>query len=241
MLSCICGNVITEQPLGSGRRKIFCSVKCRSYRKLECEVCNKSYVGTRGSRFCSLGCKREGRKDKKVTLKICDQCNSMYESKKSDSKYCSRLCSGRARIQEPTISKTCPICDKEFKTFYKTAITCSIECQGKRYSLVHAKRKIIEKDCSNTRRKKRLKEQWVENVDLQVLIDKYNGICQLCNEPVDLTVSGNHNLYPSRDHIVPLNKGGLHSYENCQLAHRVCNSRKGDSIDADRNGEAICQ
>ena len=31
---------------------------------------------------------------------------------------------------------------------------------------------------------------------------------------------------PSIDHIVPLSKGGEHSYANCALAHTGCNSAK---------------
>jgi len=33
------------------------------------------------------------------------------------------------------------------------------------------------------------------------------------------------------DHIIPLSKGGLHMMSNCQLAHRRCNSYKGNEID----------
>lgn len=31
----------------------------------------------------------------------------------------------------------------------------------------------------------------------------------------------------TRDHIIPLSKDGEHTYGNCQLAHRICNSCKG--------------
>lgn len=35
--------------------------------------------------------------------------------------------------------------------------------------------------------------------------------------------------YPTIDHIIPLSKGGLHSWNNIQLAHLSCNSSKGAS------------
>ena len=36
--------------------------------------------------------------------------------------------------------------------------------------------------------------------------------------------------YPSIDHVIPLAKGGEHSWNNVMLAHRLCNSRKSDKV-----------
>jgi 5-methylcytosine-specific restriction endonuclease McrA len=32
------------------------------------------------------------------------------------------------------------------------------------------------------------------------------------------------------DHIIPLAKGGDHTYENIKLAHMICNSYKSDKV-----------
>lgn len=60
--------------------------------------------------------------------------------------------------------------------------------------------------------------------------------CAICGEPVDINdytvtdegyfIAGAN--YPSADHIVPLAKGGSHTYDNAQLAHCLCNSMKRD-------------
>ena len=52
--------------------------------------------------------------------------------------------------------------------------------------------------------------------------------CQLCLDPVipDLPVS--HIWAATLDHIVPQSQGGLHGAENLRLAHRWCNSVRGD-------------
>lgn len=54
------------------------------------------------------------------------------------------------------------------------------------------------------------------------LINNNGAICSLCNKPIetmkDCTI----------DHIIPVSKGGLTTIENCQLAHRNCNLRKGN-------------
>ena len=39
--------------------------------------------------------------------------------------------------------------------------------------------------------------------------------------------------YPSIDHVIPLAKGGLHEWDNVKLAHRRCNSLKGDQIEGE--------
>lgn len=64
---------------------------------------------------------------------------------------------------------------------------------------------------------------FVEHVDRQTLYELCGGCCGLCGDPVlyrDMTI----------DHIIPLSRGGVHSYENVQIAHGVCNRRKGNSL-----------
>lgn len=34
--------------------------------------------------------------------------------------------------------------------------------------------------------------------------------------------------YPSVDHVIPLSKGGTHTWDNVKLAHKRCNSKKGN-------------
>ena len=56
----------------------------------------------------------------------------------------------------------------------------------------------------------------------QCLIAKHGMVCALCSKPIEsedeLTV----------DHIIPRAMGGATTYENCQLAHKECNFRKGN-------------
>lgn len=59
-----------------------------------------------------------------------------------------------------------------------------------------------------------------------------NWICQLCGEPVQKGVKYTHPLSPTLDHITPLTRGGVHALHNVQLAHLVCNQRKGARMGA---------
>ena len=64
---------------------------------------------------------------------------------------------------------------------------------------------------------------FVEPVDRNLVYDRHAGVCGICGRLVpraDFAI----------DHIVPLSKGGLHSYANTQPSHSLCNSRKGARI-----------
>lgn len=54
--------------------------------------------------------------------------------------------------------------------------------------------------------------------------------CALCGDQVDRDQVVPHPLAPTLDHILPLSRGGKHEPSNCQLAHFICNSRKGDGV-----------
>jgi 5-methylcytosine-specific restriction endonuclease McrA len=41
----------------------------------------------------------------------------------------------------------------------------------------------------------------------------------------------NHDLAPTKDHVIALSNGGEHSYANAQLTHRICNNIKNNHTD----------
>lgn len=73
---------------------------------------------------------------------------------------------------------------------------------------------------SASRRRALQRRLVTERIEPRVVFSRDGGICGICLEPVD----------PNRfhiDHIVPLALGGPHVYSNVQLAHPLCNHRKG--------------
>lgn len=68
------------------------------------------------------------------------------------------------------------------------------------------------------------------HVTLKAVMKRDGGVCKLCGKPVDTADrrgNGAGYNYPTIDHIVPLSRGGGHVMSNVQLAHMICNSRKG--------------
>jgi 5-methylcytosine-specific restriction endonuclease McrA len=59
-----------------------------------------------------------------------------------------------------------------------------------------------------------------EDIESAVVFDRDGGLCGICGNPVD---SNDWHL----DHIVPLSRGGHHTYENVQVSHPFCNLSKG--------------
>lgn len=73
-----------------------------------------------------------------------------------------------------------------------------------------------------------------DDITLDKIVIRDGGICQLCGEKIswsDYTVVDgkrrSFGRYPSIDHKVALANGGLHSWDNVQLAHFSCNASKG--------------
>lgn len=129
----------------------------------------------------------------------------------------------KAQEKEEAKYHPCAVCGKPTKNKY----TCSTKCSTKR---------------NNTRKEQQRRIKIAnalvdEDITLEGLYRRDKGICALCGEACEwndyewregFKITGNN--YPSLDHIIPLAKGGEHSWNNIQLAHRICNSLKADKV-----------
>ena len=122
----------------------------------------------------------------------------------------------------------CKECGAVFIPHRKGVLFCSKECSRKEDNRKSSRRKdwrllgkIVDRD-----------------IDLRDLARMSGDVCALCGKAVDwndyevrengVIVCGNY--YPSIDHIVPVSGDGLHAWGNVQLAHRICNTRKGATL-----------
>lgn len=123
-----------------------------------------------------------------------------------------------------------------------TFCVCGCVIDARRKRCQDCARKLANKNHENRRRVK-LRKAWKDSdISLVALYRRDAGRCWLCGGECDWSdreetraaiVCGDK--YPSIDHVVPLSKGGEHSWENVRLAHRICNSIKSDS-----NPPALC-
>lgn len=73
------------------------------------------------------------------------------------------------------------------------------------------------------RRALRLGSPESEDFTLDEIFERDGGVCHLCSKSVSRRDA-------TMDHVVPLTRGGPHTRVNVKLAHRGCNSRKGDRL-----------
>ena len=132
---------------------------------------------------------------------------------------------GKVKAEQLSFS-VCKCCGNLFFSKRKAVQYCSTACQTKL-------KDAIKKD----RRIRKLRSIAIDkDITIEKLYKKSNGVCAICGGQCDwsdhvLRDDGTFvvgAMYPSIDHVKPINKGGLHEWSNVQLAHFSCNSKKGD-------------
>ena len=131
-------------------------------------------------------------------------------------------------------STRCRNCDREYlrswerlnpdktQRYWKTSYDRnkeSIQAGCRRWEITHP----VEVIMLQHRRRALLHSAFIEDVRIDILYARDDGICKICNQPCgyqDATI----------DHVLPLSLGGEHSYMNTQLAHLICNCKKRNKI-----------
>jgi len=72
---------------------------------------------------------------------------------------------------------------------------------------------------AGVRRRTREYNAYVEDVERIVVWERDNGVCYLCGDTVSF-------YQMHLDHVIPISKGGEHSYVNIKATHGDCNQRK---------------
>ena len=146
-----------------------------------------------------------------------------------------------SRLQIKESKRTQRILDKQNNMKEYECIYC-----GKKF-MSNSNKKYCSKECmkrsndyhKSSRRREKIRSNG--NYDWSISIPKLikrDKVCKICGKPVDIhdkvnakgtvMVGGN---YPSVDHIIPVSKGGTHTWDNVQLAHVSCNVKKSDTTD----------
>lgn len=140
---------------------------------------------------------------------------------------CSDGCSHKARVQRNRLryqpkrvsnpQRQCPECKALYTPRDDRQIGCTVECGA-----------IISKRLAANMRRARLAGSTVERVDPFEVFERDGWRCQLCGIKTPKAQRGKHKRNsPELDHIVPLSRGGEHSYKNTQCLCRACNMSKG--------------
>jgi len=81
-----------------------------------------------------------------------------------------------------------------------------------------------------TRRARKRGGTQIDVIDMPTLYARDKGICSLCHKRVSLKRTWPDPLCATTDHIIPLSKGGTHTWPNVALAHYGCNRKKNRTV-----------
>lgn len=246
-----CGSKLT---LGFGRGKShrkYCNNICSSRyhakkQKLNPPTCNApncfSKARSAKAKYCELHygrLRRSGTLESSRDMSVHDNC--IYCGKKTmdgSNKYCSSRCASRFNKKLPNVKK-CRVCAKDFAPIQKN-VCCSDKCREELervWSRAHYARWMSKSEQYRNKvrnaeyKRKALKQKaFVEVVEIEVVFARDNGICWLCGEDVNPLLKWPNHGYATLDHVIPLSKGGKHSYDNIKLAHMSCNCKKGAKL-----------
>lgn len=188
-------------------------------RCIECgTIINRSMISIRKNHFGCPTCNKRKQEERKQRKE-----HEGYYKQFERNRRKARAESNRFNKAYSIEFKFCPVCGKHFVTDNHSKIYCSDDCRRTVNNYNMGSRDRLNKENTTD-----------GNISLKRLYDIEQGVCYLCGGQCDwndnttkdngVFIAGNN--YPSIDHVVPLSRGGLHSWDNVRLAHRLCNSIK---------------
>lgn len=221
------------------RNKGYCSLECvgkthgPSRFSYTCHRCGKSYHKRNrrdAGRFCSHPCFIEDQIEKNrigrsspLVFKECLNCGNTHCRHRK--RYCSDVCRKDAESKRFNELRRIRYVPRD-----KVVVTClhcgkaGLRSQGAMFCSQRCSEKTAKRN-----RNHRIRAQGNgERIYLGTLYRKCKGVCGICGEHVDQSLKSPHPESASIDHIIPISKGGSHTWENVQLAHMICNSKKGN-------------
>lgn len=176
----------------------------------KCETCGKVLIG-QGKRFCSNKCAGV-----RLVTRTCDVCGGRVKQRHVSCQHCG------TRLATATHITPCVKCGRD-KGAKDNRVKYCASCAASNKRLGKRARKAL-------RRARKKAATNIERIDPRVVYQRDKGICQLCGKRVRANANPQSNSGASLDHIIPLSKGGDHTYKNIQLAHRGCNSKQNVSV-----------
>jgi 5-methylcytosine-specific restriction endonuclease McrA len=223
----------------------------------ECPYCGTTFVSAhRGKIFCGKTCVELFKNDRVIFQKMqmgkrqrykhiakervpptsnvaCERCGKEFSTKHKTQKYCSKTCSDAMQELRKTLKRQearpvleCAYCGNTFKAICVRSKYCSPKCERKQHDTVH---KLRKRGCARIE----------QGITLKKLRTRDKDICHICGGKTNINDNSRNesgffvagNTYPTIDHVMPLAKGGNHTWDNVKLAHLKCNGAKSDHIE----------
>lgn len=218
----------------------------------DCEVCGHRYrAKMKEQRTCGRTCgtelKRRARslvpaiqKPERILVTAishcdCAGCGRPFVTRASKRRrFCTRDCldtyASKRVISSRRVQIACSGCDSRFEALVTT--NSPRICEDCKAARLKARRVIDRKQrdpsvTGNHRRRARHFGVEYEPVNHKRVFERDQWKCGICKRKVKPTTKHPHPRSATLDHVLPLSRGGGHTYANVQLACFECNSRKG--------------
>jgi 5-methylcytosine-specific restriction endonuclease McrA len=245
---------------GSGKK--YCSVRCtygspltrdqyrnavqanakQAFTCLHCGVASKRGMSSTSTqkgycnKYCSMSC-RVARcdlicREVEFLRKLADRRQPGIGQQTRAIRDVARAIASLARKKHRALMP-CLICGKAVGYMAgRPSIYCSKSCTKKtdsykaRQRAAKSRRNAVERGCKEAR-----------SIDPIKVLERDGWRCQICGVSTPQTLRGTYNKRaPELDHVVPISKGGLHTWTNLQCACRECNGAKSDKSCAGQMG-----
>jgi 5-methylcytosine-specific restriction endonuclease McrA len=238
-----CGDIVFRKAAGD-RRKEFCSPKCKVrgfyQRKAKTALCRRCGVAVKRPkatlcRPCRLAVSVERLALKPVRVKAtisntCVVCGVVFQAIRPV-QTCSKACRAE-RFRLLMTGKTQRRTTQQCRTCHQVMVIADRAnprldcptCYKRRYKREHGYLK------SSYKRAKHLGVERDRSLSMVKVGTRDRWICQLCGCRTLRQQRSTHDRYPNVDHIVPLARGGTHTWSNVQLTCRKCNQLKSVEI-----------
>jgi len=240
----VCGHVFSTMR----QAQITCTSECGriqahiSRRKYyDCQYCGKPFWRKNAFRmkYCSVECQNAAlheqvlERHKNDVPKIlttydhvCPECETEFTTVYPNHIYCCNECAYEANKKQhrerwadeyTPRSFFCKECSTKVVTSCGNTRSsfCSLECQEK-----------FTDRLGKERRSQQMKIAFRQPVSFKKIFERDEGVCKICGLLVAYDKTPECLWAATIDHVVPLSIGGTHEPDNCQLAHRLCNSLK---------------
>lgn len=242
--------------ISNNAKQVFCSRKCEKdhredrhpdwIRRGNSFASEEGYIKRIQARYSRLD--YAGGWENEQAYFVCNDCGHVFkrktESLKPSSKkriacpYCSDILSQihtREKQDQKAKEKYLKALDKKVVKIASFSQLSFLTCKvcGIPFVPSRKNRQCCSNNCAQALRWK-MRDAYRYIIPLEELAQRDNDTCQICGKKVDwndykvdengYTVYGN--MYPSRDHIIEKSKGGSHTWQNMQLAHRICNTKR---------------
>lgn len=166
----------------------------------------------------------------------CRRCGTVLERTKSTVRYRNVECEHCKEVEKIVKARQKMMCFLIALKDAKTPRKC--ECCGKTFTSNYHSQKYCSERCkkngkSYRRRCRNYGVYYDPSVTRIKVVTRDKNICQICGKtcnPNDRRWGSLGPDFPTLDHVIPLARGGTHTWQNVQCACGMCNSSKRDLL-----------